>query len=102
MTGLQFGEDLDPLEGNPDSPQQAPDLKIPPKYRLQKYTVAGAGEPVANAGVYLQLWNQKEVDRWNQEMLLLLNARQISDRAHVAVILHRRREPGQKLIAKLS
>src|SRR6516225_7579051 len=92
---------IDRLRVKPELPQQAPYFEIPPKYRLQKYPVAGAGEAIANAGIYFHLRNDKEVDRRDQEMLLLLNARQMFDSSHIAVILNRRRQPGQKFIADL-
>src|SRR5208282_1196687 len=68
-------------------------LKRPTDDRFQKYPIACASHSDANSKVELELRYEIEIQGRHDEMLLFLHLGQRLHRAHVAVILDRRRQP---------
>src|SRR5271163_5046035 len=68
-------------------------LKRPADDRFQKYPIACSSHSDANSKVELELGYEIEIQSRHDEMLLFLHLGQRLDRAHVAVILDRRRQP---------
>src|SRR5712671_3453309 len=84
------------------TPKTFPGSKNPSDSAFEKAPERRVGHPDAVTGVHLQLWRQMQVDARDQEVLLIFDARQMRQRANLAIVLQRRLQPSIDRVAHLA
>ncbi len=76
--------------------------KLPSNNRFDESAITGARQSETHTEIQLEPFDQRQIDRRHNEVLLILDAWEMLNRAHIAIVFDGEREPALKFEFDLS